>query len=76
MTKNHQNKDLIEDGWMTVDEFIQHLIPGLTEYLKSNWGFSGEDGLHHPADLFNTASIYMEIGYKVIEDFHRCSHEH
>ncbi len=75
MPKTHKDKDLIEDGWMTIDEFMARLTPGLTEYLKSNWGMGGETALHHPTDLFTTASIYMDIAYRVSNDFLDCKHD-
>jgi hypothetical protein len=74
-TLKHNNKDLIQDGWMTIDEFMEKLTPSLTEYLKSNWGMSGKDDIHHPTDLFTTASIYMEIAYRVANDFLNCRHD-
>lgn len=70
----HKDKDLRQDGWLTIDEFIEQLIPGLTSYLKGNWGFRGSDDLHHPVDLFTTASIYMDVAYHVAEGFESCRH--
>jgi len=73
--KNHKDKDLIQDGWMTIDDFIDRLTPGLKEYLKGNWGFKGADDLHHPVDLFTTASIYMDIACHLANDFINCRHD-
>lgn len=43
------------------------LIPGLTEYLETNWGRLGD--LHHPEDLFSTASIYIEVARHMAGSF-------
>ncbi len=74
MPKNHKNKDLVQDGWMTVDEFVDTLIPGLREYLKHNWGNQGDDRLNHPEDLFANASIYLDVACHVSRDFISCRH--
>lgn len=71
----HNNKDLIQDGWMTIDEFIAQLTPGLKEYLESNWGMRGAKDIHHPVDLFTTTSIYMDIACRVANDFIGCKHD-
>lgn len=70
----HSDNKLREDGWMTVDDFIKTLVPGLQEYLERNWGFRGKDDLHHPVDLFTNASIYMDIACHVAQDFINCRH--
>lgn len=75
MRKKHKEQDLIEDGWMTVDEFIKNLTPGLQEYLQRNWGNRDKDHLHHPVDLFTNASIYMDIACHVAQDFINCRHD-
>ena len=72
-TLKHKDKHLIEDGWMTSDEFVDRLSLGLKEYLNSNWGHAKGE-LHHPEDLATTASIYMEVAYRVIADFGGCHH--
>lgn len=78
ITKNkrprHGDQELREDGWMTVDEFIETLVPGLREYLQTNWGNRGEDQLHHPVDLFTNASIYLDVACHVSQDFINCRH--
>lgn len=74
MPKNHKNKDLLQDGWMTVDEFVDSLIPGLREYLSTNWGNRGKDDLHHPVDLFTNASVYIDVACHVAQDFINCRH--
>jgi hypothetical protein len=74
LPKNHKNKDLVQDGWMTVDEFVDALIPGLREYLKHNWGNQGDDRLNHPEDLFTNASIYLDVACHVSRDFISCRH--
>ena len=58
---------------MTSDEFVDRLSLGLKEYLNSNWGHAKGE-LHHPEDLATTASVYMEVAYRVIADFGGCHH--
>ena len=53
--------DLRAHGYMTIEEFIDCLIPSLMDYMNSNWG-NKKDDLHHPEDLFSTASVYIEAG--------------
>ena len=72
--RNHNNKDLVQDGWMTVDEFMAQLTPGLTEYLRENWGLRDKDALHHPTDLFTNASVYMDIAYRISNYVINCKH--
>ena len=74
LPKKHKNKELVHDGWMTVDEFVDALIPGLREYLKHNWGNQGDD-LHHPEDLFTNASVYLDVACHVSRDFMNCRHD-
>ena len=63
------DKELHKRGYMTSDEFIDRLVPGLKEYLSKNWGIHSKDSLHHPEDLIANASIYMEVAYHVLVDF-------
>ena len=63
-----KQQDLIDAGYMTIDEFLEKLIPGLSSYMKSNWP-GKKDDLHHPEDLIATASIYVEVALHVIGDF-------
>jgi hypothetical protein len=63
------DKELRKRGYMTSDEFIDRLVPGLKEYLSKNWGVHNKDELHHPEDLISNASIYMEVAYHVLVDF-------
>jgi hypothetical protein len=63
------DKELRKRGYMTSDEFIDRLVPGLKEYLSKNWGVRNKDELHHPEDLISNASIYMEVAYHVLVDF-------
>lgn len=72
----HKNQQLIEDGWMTIDDFVDRLTLGMKDYLHSNWGTGGKkDDLHHPEDLATNASIYTEIAYRVLADFKKCIHD-
>lgn len=59
--KRISDSELRSNGYMTIEEFIDCLIPSLTDYMNSNWG-SAKNDLHHPEDLFSTASIYIEVG--------------
>ena len=56
-------------GYMTTDEFVDTLIPGLRQYMSGSWRWAGEDALHHPADLASSASSYTQSVYSVIETF-------
>ena len=56
-------------GYMTIDEFVEKLTPGMRDYMHKNWGFTNLDDLHHPADLASTASIYTDGLYNFIETF-------
>ena len=62
------NKELKASGYMTSDEFVDRLVPGLKEYLRNNWGIN-PNALHHPEDLFCNATIYLEVARHVIVDF-------
>jgi hypothetical protein len=64
-----KDKDLRARGYMTTDEFVDTLIPGLKEYMQRNWGFTSKDDLHHPEDLASTASIYMDGLYNFVGTF-------
>ena len=65
--KDIQAEILKEQGYLTVEEFVSKLSKGLQEYLKTSW--PEKDLLHHPEDLFASASIYVEVGRIVIGDF-------
>jgi hypothetical protein len=67
--KRITDKELRKSGYMTSDEFVDRLVPGLKEYLSKNWGVHNKDELHHPEDLISNASIYMEVAYHVLVDF-------
>lgn len=54
-------------GYLTADEFVDALTPGLKEYLKSN-GSVGRD-LSHPEDLAYGAVSYLESLCHVFADF-------
>jgi hypothetical protein len=67
--KRITDKELRKRGYMTSDEFVDRLIPGLKEYLSKNWGVHNKDELHHPEDLISNASIYVEVAYHTLVDF-------
>jgi hypothetical protein len=69
MFKPPSDKELRERGYMTTDEFVDKLVPGLKEYLSRNWGVNGDKELHHPEDLASNVSIYIEVAYHVLVDF-------
>lgn len=56
-------------GYMTTDEFVETLIPGLRQHMADSWRWAGDGALHHPSDLASTASLYTESVYNVIETF-------
>ncbi|CAB4121807.1 hypothetical protein UFOVP27_7 [uncultured Caudovirales phage] len=68
MAKEVTEASLRKAGYMTTDEFIDRLVPGLKDYLKQNWGWAANE-LYHPEDLFSTAEIYLEIGRRIVGDF-------
>jgi hypothetical protein len=62
------DEQLIERGYMTVDEFVDKFAKSLRDYMHANW-LTSEDKLHHPEDLAANATIYTEVMYRVIADF-------
>lgn len=58
--KKITDSELRSYGYMTIEEFVDCLMPSLKDYLESNWGRANE--LHHPEDLFSNASVYIEVG--------------
>ena len=73
--KNQAKKKTVSDvelrnaGYMSADEFVDTLVPGLKEYLHKNWGARNKNELHHPEDMISNISTYIEIAYHVIADF-------
>lgn len=67
-SKMPTDKELREHGYMTSDEFVDRLVPGLKEYLRKNWG-RGASELNHPEDLISNTSVYIDVAYHVIVDF-------
>lgn len=65
MKKQPTDKELQDRGYMTPDEFVDRLIPGLTAYLQANHS----DSLCHPEDLIGDTLSYVETAYLVISDF-------
>ena len=68
------DKQFRAHGYMTVDEFINKLTPGLRYYLLHNWT-KDETSLHHPEDLASNALVYMEVAFSVIGQFGAAPHE-
>jgi hypothetical protein len=64
--KMPSEKVLRERGYISVDEFVQALAPGLTEYLKNN-GAVGD--ISHPEDLVLSTISYVETMYCVFGTF-------
>jgi hypothetical protein len=56
-------------GYMTTEEFVERLIPGLKDHLAGNWGWCSADELHHPEDLASAASVYVDSVFNVIGTF-------
>jgi len=67
--KEPSNDTLRARGYMTTEEFIERLIPGLRDHLAGNWGWCGPDELHHPEDLASAASTYVDSVFTVIGTF-------
>ena len=65
MRKQPTDKELKARGYMTPDEFVDRLIPGLTVYLQGNHS----ESLCHPEDLIGDTLSYIETAYLVISDF-------
>ena len=65
MRKQPTDKELLARGYMTPDQFVDRLIPGLTTYLRANHS----DSLCHPEDLIGDTLSYIETAYLVISDF-------
>ena len=65
MKKQPSNKELQARGYMTPDQFLERLLPGLQQYLYSASG----DNLSHPEDLISNTLGYIEVAYLVIGDF-------
>jgi len=64
---------LIERGYVTSDQFVNAITPGLRDYLASNWA-GGRAQLHHPEDLATNMAIYTEIAWRVIVDMNALWH--
>ena len=62
------DEQLMERGYMTIDQFVDRLSESLRGYMHSNWPSTGEE-LHHPEDLAANAAVYTEVMYRVIGDF-------
>jgi hypothetical protein len=62
------DEQLMERGYMTVDEFVDKFAESLRGYMYSNWPSTTED-LHHPEDLASNVAVYTEVMYRVIADF-------
>lgn len=62
-------QELRKNGYLTIEEFIKTIIPGLSEYLENNWSYTEKDALHHPEDLLTNASIYLDIACRTVGTF-------
>ena len=62
------DEQLMERGYMTIDQFVDRFSESLRGYMYSNWPSNTEE-LHHPEDLASNAAIYTEVMYRVIADF-------
>jgi hypothetical protein len=65
MSKQPTDKELKARGYMTTDEFVDRLVPGLMAYLQGNHS----ESLCHPEDLIGDTLSYIETAYLVISDF-------
>ena len=62
------DEQLVERGYMTIDQFVDRFSESLRGYMYSNWPSTTEE-LHHPEDLAANAATYTEVMYRVIGDF-------
>lgn len=65
MKKYPTDAELRARGYMTHDEFVDRLTPGLISYLRGNHSAS----LCHPEDLIGDTLSYIETAYLIISDF-------
>lgn len=65
MKKDPTDKELRDRGYLTPDEFVERLVPGLKQYLERSW----TAGLCHPEELASNTLSYLEVAYYVISDF-------
>ena len=69
MAKDITEKVLRERGYLTVEEFIGKLLPGLQSYMDSNLSPENKDSIFHPEDLFSNALTYLEVGQFIVGSF-------
>jgi hypothetical protein len=62
------DEQLMERGYMTIDQFVDRFSESLRGYMYSNWPSTQEE-LHHPEDLASNAAVYTEVMCRVIGDF-------
>ena len=60
-----------DNFYLTVDEFLERLIPGLREFIVDNNCRGDDSKSMHPHDLIFAASIYVDVACHVIPDFVR-----
>jgi len=65
MSKNIKNNN----GYLTIDQFLNTLLPGLREFLINNWGSDKKNKYHHPEDLIASCRNYLEAAQYLISDF-------
>jgi len=49
------NEDLMSEGWMSTDKFLEKFNTGLKYQLEENFC-----GINHPEDYMNTVLSYVE----------------
>ena len=68
-TKDWNDQDRREHGYMTIDEFVTKFSFGLNEYLYKDKNNYDAEAIHHPEDLTSTMLSYAESVYTVVGIF-------
>jgi hypothetical protein len=61
------DEDLRNQGYLTVDEFMDKFGEGLREYLKNT--LVVKDRLVHPEDLIANTLAFSEVAWQIITRF-------
>ena len=70
MAKDKTQNELVDAGWMTIDQFLEKFTYGLKDHLSNKvYGTGYGDKMHHPTDLAVHTAAYADIAYSIIENF-------
>jgi len=67
--KDWTDEDRREQGYMTIDEFVEKFAFGLKEYLHTSWKTASKDDVLHPEDLTSNMLSYAESVFTVVGIF-------